>query len=365
MISVFCSILIFSFVVSLIFTKICIHLSYQIGMLDVPGRLLRKNHIQSTPLLGGAAVFTSFFVSIFFSLFCTHTLHTALSDRFPNLLPYLPGILLQSKKLGLIFLGGLLVLLAGLKDDCYGMNPSTKLSILFLVALLLFYLNIRITLFIAIPWVSFFLTLCWILFLTNAFNLLDNMNGLSSGTALSCSVVLFLVAIYLREFFIAFYLCAFMGALFGFMIFNFPRAHIFLGDSGALFIGYNLAVVTILESFFVAGKSNVLAVFMPAFIFALPFYDTLSVIVIRLKNGKSIFQGDLNHFSHRLVRAGYSKPGAVLIIHALAFLTGITSLCLFLFPWISYAIPPFLFLLTMGALFLTEILLTKIKGHSS
>jgi UDP-GlcNAc:undecaprenyl-phosphate GlcNAc-1-phosphate transferase len=359
MLSAFFSILVFSFLLSLLFTKICIALSHRIGLLDVPGKIIRKNHAESTPLLGGVAVFSSFFVSIFFVLFVSHALHEFLSHWFPNLFPYLPGALQQSKKLFLIFLGGLLILLLGLKDDCTGMNPSTKLSILFLVALLFFYLDIRITLFIETPWVSLFLTLCWILFLTNSFNLLDNMNGLSSGTAVACSLALFLVAITLQQFFIAFYLCAFLGALLGFMVFNFPRAHIFLGDSGALFIGYNLAVITILESFFIAGKSNALAVFMPAFIFVVPLYDTLSVIVIRLKHGTSIFQGDLNHFSHRLVRAGYSKPKAVLIIHALTFLTGVASLCFFFFPWISYKIVLFLFACTMGLLFLTEKVLTK------
>jgi UDP-GlcNAc:undecaprenyl-phosphate GlcNAc-1-phosphate transferase len=359
MISAFFSILIFSFLLSLAFTRICISLSHRIGLLDVPGKLLRKNHAESTPLLGGVSVFSSFFISIFFALFLSHAFEGFLSNRFPNLLPYLPGALQQSKKLFLIFLGGLLILFLGLKDDCSGMKPGTKLGALFLIALLFFYLNIRITLFIETPWVSLVLTLCWILFLTNSFNLLDNMNGLSSGTALACSLVLFLVAIILKQVFIAFYLCAFLGALLGFMFFNFPRAHIFLGDSGALFIGYNLAVITILESFFIAGKSNALAVFMPAFIFALPFYDTLSVIVIRLKSGKSIFQGDLNHFSHRLVRAGYSKSTAVLMIHALTLLTGVASLYFFFFPWISYKIPLFLFVFTIGVLFLIEKMLTK------
>jgi UDP-GlcNAc:undecaprenyl-phosphate GlcNAc-1-phosphate transferase len=172
---------------------------------------------------------------------------------------------------------------------------------------------------------SFLMTLLWVLFLSNAFNLLDNMDGLSAGCGMACSLNLIVVAIELQQYFVALYLFVLVGALLGFLRYNFLGGKIFLGDSGALFIGYSLAVGAILETFYIAGQSNLLVFAIPGFIFAVPVYDTLSVIVIRLKNKKSIFVGDHNHISHRIARAGYSRKQAVLWVWSFTLLSGAVS----------------------------------------
>ncbi|MBN2143499.1 MAG: undecaprenyl/decaprenyl-phosphate alpha-N-acetylglucosaminyl 1-phosphate transferase [Candidatus Aureabacteria bacterium] len=352
-----------SLILSLIFTRVAITWSKRLNFMDVPGQISRKNHPQSTPLLGGTAVFCAFFSTLFLLLLTVFFLEDQMVRYIPDLTPFIRGSQKECKRLFFIFLGGSLVLLLGLKDDKNkeGMGPFMKLGILFLIALLLFYLNIRITLFIRTSILNYCLTFGWILFLTNSFNLLDNMDGLSAGTAVSCSLCMGIVSFVLGEYFITLYLLAFTGSLLGFLKYNFFGGRIFLGDSGALFIGYNLAVTAILESFFKQGKSPMFAVFIPVFIFAIPFYDTLSVVLIRLKNGKSIFRGDMNHFSHRLHRSGYSKRNAVVIIITLAFFISIVSLKLLHLrnQSLSFLYPLLLFLMTLIMLLGIELILKK------
>jgi len=154
--------------------------------------------------------------------------------------------------------------------------------------------------------------------LVNSFNMLDNMDALSGGVAAICA--LFLAAVLLLfarnaesgepQLFLGGFLLILAGAVSGFLIHNRPPAKLFMGDGGAYFIGFLLAATT-LSATFVGPGTPKQAVFVPLCILALPIYDTTSVVLIRLKNGKSPFVGDNNHYSHRLVALGLSKPAAV------------------------------------------------------
>jgi UDP-GlcNAc:undecaprenyl-phosphate GlcNAc-1-phosphate transferase len=314
--------------ISLAATRLAINLSHRIGFLDVPRTLSRKNHRRETPLLGGTAIFCSFFGSLFGFLGLSLALPSLPSEWFSAVKPHLAGAYAQIGNLICITAGGFLILVLGLKDDRDGVTPLSKLAVILGVALMLFFLDIRITLFVAKPLYSFLLTLVWILFLTNAFNLLDNMDGLSSATAVACSVILAGIAAWLGQYFVMLYLCAFAAVLLGFFRYNYFGGRIFMGDSGALFLGYNLAVAAILESFYISGKSDTAAVFIPAFVFAVPIFDTLSVVLIRIQNGRPVYKGDLNHFSHRLLRAGFSKKSVVSIHVLLSLFSGSVSLIL-------------------------------------
>ena len=314
---------------SLLLTRLGIYLSFKWGILDVPLTLARKNHSKSTPLLGGSAVFFSFYLTVFsvwgIALWLNHG---GVLAGYPLLDQLFKGSATQFNRFYMISLGAFLIYLVGLKDDLHGVGPASKLLLMFLIALLLYYLNVRITLFLPFHLLNFLITLLWIVALSNSFNLLDNMDGLSAGVAFGCSLNLLYYAIQMEQFFITFYLLVFIGALSGFLRYNYWGGRIFMGDSGALFVGFNLAVVTILESFFIPGKSSASAVLTPLFIFAVPFYDTLSVIVIRIRNGQPVYKGDLNHLSHRIHRSGYSKGLTVLIIFFMTILTGVLP-CLF------------------------------------
>ena len=329
MTGVYLSLFFTAFLLSLLLTRLGIHYSFKWGVLDVPMTIVRKNHSKSTPLLGGTSIFFSFYLTVFFvwiSVFCLK--EWGVLENYSLWDQLFKGSASQFHRFYMISLGGFLIYLVGLKDDLHGVGPASKLLLMFLIALLLYYLNVRITVFLPFPFLNFLLTLLWIVSLSNSFNLLDNMDGLSSGVALACSFNLLYYAFQMEQFFIAFYLLVFIGALLGFLRYNYWGGRIFMGDSGALFVGFTLAVVSILESFYIPGKSSSNAVLTPLFIFAIPFYDTLSVILIRIKNGQPIYKGDLNHLSHRIHRSGYSKPLTVFIIFLMAVLTGILP-CLF------------------------------------
>lgn len=363
MTGVYLSLFLTAFVLSILLTRLGIHLSFKWGVLDVPMTMARKNHSKSTPLLGGTAVFFSFYLIVFLIWGIAFFLNEGgVLQDYPLWDQLLKGSASQFHRFYMIFLGAFLIYLVGLKDDLHGVGPASKLLLMFLIALLLYYLNVRITILLPFHLLNFLLTLLWIVSLSNSFNLLDNMDGLSAGVALGCSFNLLYYAIQMEQFFITFYLLVFIGALSGFLRYNYWGGRIFMGDSGALFVGFNLAVVTILESFFIPGKSSSAAILTPLFIFSIPFYDTLSVILIRIKNKQPIYKGDLNHLSHRIHRSGYSKRLTVFLIFLMTLLTGLFP---YLFPGIIQDSPLMTLVkwgLVMAGVFLLEIFI-KFYGN--
>ena len=167
------------------------------------------------------------------------------------------------------------------------------------------------------------LTLVWLVGITNAFNLLDNMDGLATGVALVASTVLLINAWTLGEFFISLILLAFMGALLGFLFFNFQPASVFLGDCGSLFIGYVVASLTLLERYVSHASSTLFPVLMPVVVLAVPLTDTATVMWIRFREKRPLYVGDSRHLSHRLVSLGYSPRSAVLFLYLATFCLGL------------------------------------------
>ena len=166
-------------------------------------------------------------------------------------------------------------------------------------------------------------TLLWIVGMTNAFNLLDNMDGLSAGVALVASAVFLVNAWVLGEFFISLLLLAFIGSLLGFLFYNYNPASVFLGDCGSLFIGYVIASLTLLERYVSHASSTLFPVLMPVLVLAVPIMDTATVILIRLREGRPIYVGDRRHLSHRLVALGFSPRTAVLFIYLVTLSLGL------------------------------------------
>ncbi|MCD6405732.1 MAG: undecaprenyl/decaprenyl-phosphate alpha-N-acetylglucosaminyl 1-phosphate transferase, partial [Planctomycetes bacterium] len=207
----------------------------------------------------------------------------------------------------------------------------TKLSAQILVALILVASGVSITLFL--PWkaAGWILTVGWIVFITNAFNLLDNMDGLAAGVAFIIAVIFFAVALTTGQMFIALFLAVFAGAVLGFLVFNFPPARIFMGDTGSYVLGYFLGVAAVVFTFVPEGtiKASVLPLVLPFLLFAVPLYDTVSVIVIRLREGRHPFEADKRHFSHRLVDLGMKRREAVLTIYAATLVTAFPALYLY------------------------------------
>jgi len=222
----------------------------------------------------------------------------------------------------------LLMVLIGLYDDLHDMHAKSKLFLQIVVGAILFFSGIRVSLFVDSQIVSFIFTVGWVVFVTNAFNLLDNIDGLSAGVALIASMFLLLMCMKGGQFLVCVLLLIFMGAVAGFLSYNFSPARIFMGDCGSLFVGYMLSVLTIVSTYHRTSGVSLVPFAAPLLILSVPFYDVFSVIYIRIVTKKSIFLGDKNHFSHRLLKGGMTVRQAVLFIYLIAFCLGIAALSL-------------------------------------
>jgi UDP-GlcNAc:undecaprenyl-phosphate GlcNAc-1-phosphate transferase len=221
--------------------------------------------------------------------------------------------------------------LMGLLDDRKAMGPYSKLFVQVGVTVgLVVGFDLRaLTALGYVP--SVVVTVLWIVAITNAFNFLDNMDGLSAGIAGVCAIAFLVTTVMIGQWFVAGMLALLVGALAGFLCFNFPPASIFMGDSGSLVVGFLLGVLTVRTTFLPKGEdfgAGWYAVFAPVIVLALPLYDLVVVSLIRLSRGKSPFQGDTNHFSHRLVRRGMSKRTAVLCLWMVAAATSVAAIVL-------------------------------------
>jgi UDP-GlcNAc:undecaprenyl-phosphate GlcNAc-1-phosphate transferase len=311
---------------ALLLTPIAVRVAERRGIVDLPGE--RKLQRGAVPLLGGAAICTSVV-----AILLANCAIAALAARSPvaiRLIPqtiaaHLGGALSVFPQLMVILLGGVMMFLLGLWDDLSDLPPRVKLLGQILVALSLISLDVRVTVFVPSYLFSAAVTVAWVVVITNAFNLLDNMDGLCAGVALIATAVFWSISACRGNYFIAVMLAVFGGSLLGFLRYNAHPATIFMGDAGSMFIGYFLAVLTIMQTYYNPASGGPLAVLMPLVILAVPLYDTLSVIVIRTFRGESIFKADRRHFSHRLVALGMSQRGAVCFIYLVTLCTGLSA----------------------------------------
>ena len=272
------------------------------GHLDDPGH--RKIHSAAVPLAGGLTVMSGFFGPMLAGGVLLYAWNNPLLDAtLRELLQY--GLSKRALQVGAILLGAFGMVLLGWWDDRYELSPLPKFAGQILFALLVAWSGIRITLFVPSEIVNYFLTILWILALTNAFNFLDNMNGLCSGLGIiaswSCAWAAALQGQYLV-------------ALLGFFPFNFPHAQAFLGDAGSHLVGFLISILAILPNFYSRKAAHPIAVLAPLLLLALPLYDLVTVVWIRWKLRRPFWLGDNNHISHRLVRRGFTRTHAVLLI---------------------------------------------------
>lgn len=314
---------------SLALTPLARSIAGRANMLDLPGG--RKPHQRPIPLFGGAAIFAATAGALLLNAALVFL--AAHCAGFSSLVPaslaaYLPGARAVFPRLSAILLGGFTIFCIGLWDDATDLKPRIKLLGQIMVAIGLVCLDVRATVFIPNYFLSAAVTIVWIVAIVNAFNLLDNMDGLCAGVALVASSVFLGISTFRGQYFISVMLLVFAGSLLGFLRYNFNPATIFMGDAGSMFIGYFVAVMTIMQTYYGPDDGGSLAVFMPLVILAVPLYDTLSVIAIRVSHGESIFKADRRHFSHRLVALGMSQRGAVCFIYLVTLATGLSALLL-------------------------------------
>ncbi len=256
-------------------------------------------HKDPTPLLGGGAIFAAFVIAILIAGPASVKVYT--------------------------ILGGVAGIFAlGLIDDIIGLNPQVKLIGQIIVSALMVTMGIRIEI---IPWpaVSIPLTIFWMVALTNAFNLLDNMDGLACGVAAIASGVLLIFSLQAGDYTVAALSAALGGAALGFLYFNFNPASIFMGDCGSMILGFSLACFSILGTWQHA-TNLVVSMTVPILVLGIPIFDTAFVTVTRKLRGAPISQGGRDHISHHLVRLGLSERRAVLTLYAASILIGAATL---------------------------------------
>jgi UDP-GlcNAc:undecaprenyl-phosphate GlcNAc-1-phosphate transferase len=312
------------------------------GHVDDPGH--RKIHHEPVPLAGGLAVVTGLLIPTLLGLLVIGIEDTAIkwqrsnpngvahfwlqwsvldADLFQRLVH---GLNRRALELSAILFGALGMLLVGLWDDKHELRPAVKFAAQFAVALIVAAAGVRITLFVPSVIFSYAITILWILTVINAFNFMDNMNGLCGGLGTIGAFYFAAAAGGAGQYLVALLAALTCGALMGFLPHNFPRARAFLGDAGSHLTGYLLAVLAILPHFHTAKEPRAWAVFMPLLVLAVPLGDLVWVVLIRTRMGQPFYIGDNNHLSHRLVRRGFSKPKAVLLIWLIAIALGLPAL---------------------------------------
>ena len=313
---VYLAALVAPFAISWLTLPLWARLCPRLGLVDEPGH--RKIHDRAVPLAGGLAVLTALVLSVLGAAIAIKAGFLSTSAEAP----LQHGLARRAPQLWAILLGAIGMTTLGALDDRHELRPITKFIGQVLVAALVAAAGVRITLFVESDLFSFAVTVLWILTLINAFNFMDNMNGLCAGLGALAAFFFAILSATAGQYLVATMALLITGALAGFLPHNFPKARAFLGDAGSHLVGYLLAVLAILPHFYSPESPRPLAVLTPLLVLALPLADLVNVVVIRTLNRKPFYLGDTNHLSHRLVRRGLSKTSAVLVIWLLAAFCG-------------------------------------------
>jgi len=306
------------------------------GLIDEPA--VRKVHKTPVPLGGGIALWTAVLVMVAVAHVAAYLIagNEAWQERIPGDIGiHWEGTVTQGARMWMVLAGGTLLAVMGLLDDLRPLPWLPRLLVQLCLAVAVVAGGVRATVFVEFPLVGMVLTVLWILVLVNAFNFLDNMDGLSSGVALIAAVMFATVMLTSPgepRWLVGGVLLVLAGSLAGFLFHNWPPARIFMGDSGSYFIGWLLACLTVMGTFYKPHLGSRHVVLAPLCVLAVPLYDFCSVVVIRLREGRSPFHPDKKHFSHRLVELGLQPRNAVLTIHLAALTTGLGALLLYQVP---------------------------------
>lgn len=294
-------------VISVLVTPLVIKFAVKIGAMDVP-RDDRRVHTEPVPLLGGLAIYFAFVVTIL-----------AFTE-------------LDRQMMGFLF-GGTFIMICGLVDDLRPLKPKVKLLLQTIGACIVVFFGIKIK-FVTNPfdsingmsdigWLSIPATIFWIVGITNAFNLIDGLDGLAAGIASISCITLFIVS-YINGRTMAVMLTATLaGCTLGFLPYNFNPAKVFMGDTGAQFLGFILAVISIHGAI---KSAAAIVIMVPILTLGLPIYDTLTSMVRRMINKKPVMQGDRGHLHHRLLDMGLTQKQAVLIMYIISALLGVSAI---------------------------------------
>lgn len=293
-----------STVLSFVMTPFIKKFAVKVNAVSIP-KDARRIHKKPMPLLGGLAIYFSFVIVTFL--------------KKGPLLPAEKGILI----------GASIIAIYGFLDDIYDLKPWQKLLFQCCAACVVIYFNVNIGLltnpftkadsFVKIGWLSYPLTIVWIVGVTNAINLIDGLDGLAAGIALISSVTICIISLMNGRMESAVLLAILGGAILGFIPFNFNPASIFMGEIGSAMLGFLLSSISIQGA---VKSATAFAIAVPILALGLPIYDTLFAIVRRKLNGKPISQADRGHLHHRLLDMGLTQRQAVIIMYLISAILG-------------------------------------------
>lgn len=294
--------------ITVVVTPLAGRLAGRLGALDHPGE--RKIHTSPVPYLGGLAIILGFCLAVAAGAFLSTR------DLFPrDLLP--------------ILVGGVVLGMVGLADDLWGLPAWPRILVEIAVAAFVWWVGVRISIF-GEPGIDALITVFWIVGITNAFNLLDNMDGLAAGVGAIAAFFFFLPAAVNGQFLVASLAAALAGCALGFVWHNFHPAKIFMGDAGALFLGFLLSILGIKIRF---PENEIEAtLWVPVLIVGLAIFDTCLVVVSRLRDGRPVFEAARDHASHRLASLGLSIRQSVLVLYLAAACMGYVGFAVSLSP---------------------------------
>ncbi|MEQ9454821.1 MAG: MraY family glycosyltransferase [Phycisphaeraceae bacterium] len=304
-----------AFCVTAILGEVVLRLARRLSLNDQPDREQHKAHSTQVPNIGGVAITLGLLAGI-------------LAVTLP--------VLTQTRWLILTLLGMIALHLLGLVDDRRGLGAWLKLSIQALVAIAIVTLGeVRVLTLLddTVPGgylISTSLSVLWLLVICNAINFLDNMDGLASSVSAVAAMVFLAAALLTGQSEVAWLSAAAAGGCLGFLLHNAPPARMYMGDGGSLVLGLALGVISIQLTYVQADNGEIIwyGVLTPLIVLAVPVYDFLSVVLLRLRAGRSPMSADRNHLSHRLVRLGLNPPAAVGLIAILTLATGLGGVLL-------------------------------------
>ncbi|MDR2296471.1 MAG: undecaprenyl/decaprenyl-phosphate alpha-N-acetylglucosaminyl 1-phosphate transferase [Clostridiales Family XIII bacterium] len=308
-----------AFALAFALTPAAIRIAPKIGAIDLP-KDERRMHAKPMPRFGGLGIFVGVTAALVLSAFF--------------LLPALPAQFQDdrlSKLTGLI-LGGALIYLVGVADDLWGLPARVKFLLQIACACVVCLFDVRITFFKNLigdgqtyigSIVSFLITVVWIVGITNTINLIDGLDGLAAGVAAIASISIAYTAFVSEGMYTAtVIMIAVAGGALGFLPFNFHPARIFMGDGGALFLGFMLASISVIGP---VKRATLIATVVPALVLGLPILDTALAILRRLAGGRSIMEADKGHLHHRLMAAGMGQKQSVLTLYGISGIMGVTA----------------------------------------
>ncbi|WP_105107769.1 glycosyltransferase family 4 protein [Streptococcus suis] len=330
-------VIISTMVVAAIATPLVRFLSFKVGAVDNPNA--RRINKVPMPSAGGLAIFIAFSLAalVFLPRIVTHI------NYHGTYLHYILPLIVSS----------LIIIITGYIDDVKELGPAPKMFGIVLAATLIWFFtefhfdSFKIPfggpLLIFPSWLSFFLTVLWIVAITNAVNLIDGLDGLVSGVSIISLTTMGIVSYFFlhdSNIFLTLTIFILVAAIIGFLPYNYNPAIIYLGDTGALFIGFMIGVLSLQG----LKNSTAVAVVTPMIILGVPITDTVVAIIRRKLSGKKISEADKMHLHHRLLSLGLTHRGTVLVIYAISFLFSLTSLLLN----VSSRLGGVLLVLTMG-----------------